>query len=109
MFWFLILPNYKKGCQKGEITDLDVFKASQENDMPTKIVKENGHTFSNFIYQIFHNMTDVCIFPTFLKLANMSVFKKEPKNSKEKYRPVRIVSNIKNLGKLSVQENVKSL
>ena len=40
-------------------------------------------------------MTDVCIFPTSLKLGNIApVFKKGPKNSKENYRPASILPNI---------------
>ena len=54
-----------------EIENLDASKASQEDDVPTKTIKENSDIFSNFIYQSFNNMTDVCIFPTSLKLANI--------------------------------------
>ena len=40
-------------------------------------------------------MTDVCIFPTSLKLADITnVEKKGSKNSKENYRPVSILPNI---------------
>ena len=40
-------------------------------------------------------MIDVCIFPTSLKLANITrVYKKDSKNSKENYRPVSIFPNI---------------
>ena len=40
-------------------------------------------------------MTDVCIFPTSLELANITpVYKKGSKNSKENYRPVIILPNI---------------
>ena len=40
-------------------------------------------------------MIDVCIFPTSLKLANITpVYKKGSKNSKENYRPVSILPNI---------------
>ena len=54
-----------------EIKNLDVSEASQEVDIPTKIIKENSDIFFNFIYQSFNNMIDVCIFPTSLKLANI--------------------------------------
>ena len=40
-------------------------------------------------------MIDVCIFPTSLKLANITpVYKKGSKNSKENCRPVSILTNI---------------
>ena len=59
-------------------------KASQEDDIPTKIIKENSDIFSNFIYQSFNNMIDVCIFPTSLKLVNTTpVYKKGSKNSRK--------------------------
>ena len=78
-----------------EINNLDASKASQEDDIPTKIIKENSDIFSNFICQSFNNMIDVCIFPTSLKLANITrVYKKDSKNSKENYRPVSIFPNI---------------
>ena len=78
-----------------EIKNLDASKSSQEDDIPTKIIKENSNIFSNFIYQSFNSMTDVCIFPTSLKLANTTpIYKKGSKNSKENYRPVSILPNI---------------
>ena len=78
-----------------EIKNLDGSNASQEDDIPTKIIKENSDIFSNFICQSFNNMIDVCIFPTSLKLANITpVYKKGSKNSKENYRPVSILPNI---------------
>ena len=63
--------------------------------IPTKIITENSDTFSNFIYQSFNNMIDVCIFPTSLNLANITpVYKKGLKKPKENYRPVRVLPNI---------------
>ena len=50
-----------------EIKNLDTSKASQEDDVPTKIIKENSDIFSNFIYLSFNNMIDTCIFSTSLK------------------------------------------
>ena len=64
-----------------EIKNLDASKASQEDDIPTTIIKE------------MFNMIDVCIFPTSLKLANITPVKGS-KNSKENYRPVSILPNI---------------
>ena len=39
-----------------EMRDLDVSKASQENNIPTKIIQENAGIFSNFIYRAFSNI-----------------------------------------------------
>ena len=55
-----------------EIKNLDASKASQEDDIPARIIKENSDIFSNFIYQSFNNMINACIFPTSPKLANIS-------------------------------------
>ena len=55
-----------------EIKYLDVNKASLDNDIPTKIIKENVDIFSNFIFQSFNNMIDVCIFQKSLKLVNIT-------------------------------------
>ena len=55
-----------------EIKNFYASKASQEDDIPTELIKENFDIFSNFIYQSFNNMTDVCIFRTLLKLANIT-------------------------------------
>ena len=67
-----------------KVKDLYVSKASQENEVSTNIIKENADISSIFIYQNFNNMIDICIFPTPLKLANITlVFKKGPKNSRK--------------------------
>ena len=50
-----------------EIKNLDASNASEEDDIPTKIIKENSDIFSSFIYLNFNNMIDVCIFPASLK------------------------------------------
>ena len=77
------------------LKNLDASKASQEDDISIKTLKENSNIFSNFICQSFNNMIDVCIFPASLKLANITpVYKKGSKNSKENYRPVSILPNI---------------
>ena len=77
---FLLLTILQKKDVMKEVKDLDVSKASQENDTPTKIIKENAEIFSHFIYQSFNNMTVVCTLLASLKLTNITpVFKKGPR------------------------------
>ena len=67
-----------------EVDNLDIFKSSQEIDVPAKITKENADMFVWFICESFNNMIDSSIFPATLKLAHItSVFKKGSKNSKK--------------------------
>ena len=95
--------NYIKKKDVMKIKNLDTFKASQENDIPTKIIKENT-IFSNFIHQSFNNMIDICIFfNIFLQLANMApVFRKRTRKSNGKLRTCKqFAKYIKNLQKVS--------
>ena len=75
--------------------NLDTAKASQESDIPTKIIKTNCEFLAqyfceNIIYCICHS-----ILPFNLKSGDVTpVFKKNSKNSKEKYHPINILSNV---------------
>ena len=78
-----------------EILNLDVSKACQDTDIPSKIIKENADIFTDFLLSSFNNIVSNSVFPSALKLANViPVFKKGDKNAKENYRPVSILSNI---------------
>ena len=68
---------------------------SKTQFFPMNIVKENADIFSNFIYQSFNDMIDVCVFSTTVKLANITpVINKGSKKSKEYYIPTSSVPNI---------------
>ena len=60
---------------------LDAFKAAQETDMPTKIVKETTDILANFTFQRFNNMVVTFFF---------TCFKKASKYSKENCRSVSV-------------------
>ena len=69
-----------------EILSLDSSKASQDTDIPTKILKDNADIFSDFFLSGFNNSIATSIFPSSLKQAIIiPVFKKRDKNSKENY------------------------
>ena len=75
-----------------EIRLLKLNKASQYSDIPTKIIKENSDTFSNFICESISNSIKSSIFPSCLKDADATpLHKKCNKSLKENYGPVSIL------------------
>ena len=75
-----------------DILNLDVSKASQDTDIPSKIIKENADIFANFLHSRFNKRPE---FPSLLKQANITpVFKKGERYSKDNYRPVSILPNV---------------
>ena len=78
-----------------EIQNLNENKSVQSSDIPTKIIKVNSDIFGDFIFSNYNECKNSSIFPSLLKLANITpVHKKDSKNSKNNYRPVSILSNI---------------
>ena len=75
-----------------EILKLDVNKASQSSDIPTKIVIENVDIFGDFICTSYNNTVKSSQFYQNLKLADITpAYKKGKKDMKENYRPVSIL------------------
>lgn len=80
---------------KREIRNLDINKACQDTDIPTKIIKENSDIFADFIFQNMNYGIASSVFPANIKNANITpVHKKDSKNIESNYRPVSILSNI---------------
>ena len=80
---------------KKTILKLDVKKACQDTNIPTKIIRENCDIFADFIFQNFNNGIASSVFPASVKNANIApVYKKDSKNIESNYRPVSILSNI---------------
>ena len=78
-----------------EIIGLDASKASQDTDVPTKIIKETADLFTYLVLPSINASFDNDDFPTFLKNANIiPAFKKGSKNLKDNYRPISILKNI---------------
>ena len=75
-----------------EIQNLDSKKASHQNDIPVKIIKENIETFSFVLYHSFNNSLFSCYFPSGLKKADVTpIFKKDENFLKSNYRPISIL------------------
>ena len=67
-------------------------KATQDSDIPVKVLKENADFFAEYFYIFFNEAIESSKFPSSLKQANITpVFKKGSRNQKENYRPVSIL------------------
>ena len=92
----IMIKNKKKNDQRfsfGPITyddvlkkvkTLDTPKASQQSDIPTKILKQDSDYFAEYFYENINQCMSKSIFSSDLKLADATpVFKKKSKNSKD--------------------------
>ena len=71
---------------------------TQQNDIPTKILKENSEVFARYIHKNINFCIENSIFPSDLKVADVNpVFKKKSKTSKDNYRLISILPNIPNI------------
>ena len=84
----------KKDIEKA-ILNLNVAKAPQTSNIPTKIIKKNSDIFSNIILKVFHKSLETCKFPSCLKMTNVtSVYKKGNKSDRDNYCPVKILPHL---------------
>ena len=85
---------YKKDIEK-EILNLSVAKASQDSDIPTKMIKKNSDIFSDIFFKEFNKLLEICKYPFCLKMANVTpVYKKGNSSDKDNYRPVSVLPNL---------------
>ena len=78
-----------------EINILKTNKATQNTDIPTKLIKENSDIFADFIFENLNDCIAKSLFSPSLKNAIITlVHKNGTKTSKDHYRPVSISSNI---------------
>ena len=75
-----------------EIKKLDTSKAIPKSTIPVKILKDNLGLISNVLHNNFTNSLLSCVFPSKLKMADVSpVYKKGGRTDKGNYRPVSIL------------------
>ena len=83
-----------------EIQNLNSRKASQQNDIPVKILKENSDICSYILHHNFNNSLFSNKFPKSLKRADITpVFKKDEKFLKTNYRPISILPTVSKIHK----------
>ena len=91
-----------------KVNTLDTAKASQQSDIPTKILKQNSDYFAEYLYENINQCISKSTFPSDLKLAYVTpVYKKKPKNSRDNYRPVSILSNIYKIYKRYIYDQIQ--
>ena len=88
-----------KNVQKEEIlielNNPNINKATQNTDIPTKIIKENSDIFGDFIFSNLNCCINTSSDPSLLKRADITpLHKKDSKSEKNNCRPVSILSNI---------------
>ena len=83
---FSLKTNFKKDIEK-EILNLNVVKASQDSDIPTKIIKKNSDIFSDI-------PRDMQISRLFENGKRYSCLQKRNRSGKDNYLPVSILPNM---------------
>ena len=95
-------------CISKVINNLDTSKATQQGDIPTKIIKDNKDIFSYFISASFSNAVNKGVFPDELKHADIKpIYKKESRNEKENCRPVSILPNLSKIFERCIYDQLK--
>ena len=78
-----------------EIRKLETATTTQQNDAPTKILKENTEVFAKDLHKNIDFCIENSIFPSDLKVADVTpAFRKKSKTSKDNYRPISILPNV---------------
>ena len=88
-----------KNVQKEEIlielNNPNINKATQNTDIPTKIIKENSDIYGDFIFSSLNCCINTSLYASLLKRADITpVHKNDSESKKNNYRPVSILSDI---------------
>ena len=66
-----------------ETKSLQTNKATQNTEIPTKLIKENSDIFADFIFENLNDNISQSVFPLILKLANITPAHKKDSESKK--------------------------
>ena len=90
-----------------KIKNIDIKKASSDDDIPAKIIIGCSDIVSPYIREIYDKAILNCEFPAFLKFADISPFhKKEERTKKENYRPISILPIISKIIERNMWEQI---
>jgi len=83
---------------ENEINRLDITKAGMENDIPIKILKGSNAIVSPYLSTIYNTSKNTNIFPTNLKVADVTpIHKKDETTLMKNYRPVSLIPIVSKL------------
>ena len=78
-----------------DIYNLGTKKASQDTDIPARILKENTDITANFLYLSYNDTVMNCSFPSILKNANViPIYKRHSRMKEKSYFTVSILPKI---------------
>ena len=87
------------------VTNLNIRKAVQSDDIPSKLVKEFGYFFPKYIATSISSCIAECTFVNaFKKTEVQPIYKRDGITEKSNYRPIRDVSNVSKTHKRCIYE-----
>ena len=90
-----------------KIKNIDIKKASSDDDIPAKIIIGYSDIVSPYIREIYDKAILNCEFPALLKFADISPFhKKDERTKKENYRPISILPIISKIIGRNMSEQI---
>ena len=88
---------------------MNIRKAVQSNDIPTKLIKEFGYLFSKYIATSINKCITGDIFvDAFKKDEVWPIYKKDGRTEKSDYRPISILSNVSKIYERCIYEPMYS-
>ena len=95
-------------CIRQIVNSLDTSKATQQGDIPTKNIKDDGELFHIFFSASFNNAEDKGVFLNELKQADIKpIYQNESRNEKENYRPLSILPNLSKIFERCMYDQLK--
>ena len=73
---------------------MNINKACQNTDIPTKIIKSNANLFADYIFRNFNYCLEKGEFSCVFKRAEVVPVQKKEKNNKANYRSVSVLPNL---------------
>ena len=105
----LVFETVTKEKIEKPITNSNIKKAVQSNDIPTKLVHEFGYLFSkNIATSINRCKTGSTFVNAFKKAEVRPIYKKDGRTEKSNYRPISVLSNVSKIYERCLYEQMYS-